>query len=195
MMKFTFEKGEGERTFIAAGMHSQGLTYMEYKVSGHWSPEPREGKIPVEMKITYGPVFVSNTELKGVFDLEEDSLRGTAVWPFNGFTGEFVFKRDPDFVRFYPAPSVTDAQVRWKFVTTAVLDRIRQHGWSRERILGRIKDGKRFRELSFKDNCGGNFTGEEFDCSNAIFSSLDEADIQFHSSLVNIGSSKTILFT
>ena len=180
--------------FIATGTHFQDFAYQEYKVTGHWSPESREGKTMVEMKVTYRAKFARNIELKGVFDPGENSLRGIAVMPLDGLTGEFVFKRDPNFVRFYPAPSVIDARARWKFVATAVLDRVRQSGWSLKRILKRIEDGKRFRELSLKAHCGGRFTREERWGLITLLRRFDEADIQFHSSLVNVSLSKIIVF-
>ena len=124
--------------------------------------------------------------MAGHFDPEENSLRGTVTWE-GGKMGEFVFKRDPDFVRFYPAPSTIDAYARWKFATAAILDRIRRQSWSTSYILKRIKDGKRYMELAIRaGHYGQGLDDDESDEYNNLLASLYEADSRFYSSLINI---------
>lgn len=194
-MKFSFSEGEGEHTFVAAGSHFRGQVFKDYKITGHWSPRSQDGSIPVEMKITYNMKGQDDTKLKGVFDPEENSLRGVAIEQFRRTTGEFVLKRNPDFVRFCPPPSITNAWRRWIFATTVVLDRVRQQAWSSKRILKRIKDRKRFVELGVRRHCTTNFSKDEERDFLALFRSLYEADVQFCASLINVKLSKTILFT
>lgn len=190
MIKFTFDKGEGENTFIAAGVHYRSGTHKNYKITGKWSPPSEDGKIPVELKIVYATTYF-DVELTGVFDPEENSLRGTMLIPTDGATGEFVFKRDPDFVRFYPAPSITNASKRWEFATTSVLDRIRRKAWSPMYILNRIKGGKRYMELSLRlKDYGRDLSTDEVAEFLALFPVLYEADTRFYASLINIDLSR-----
>ena len=191
MVKFTFSEGESERTFVAAGSHFQDMEYKDYNLVGNWSLGSQDGKIRVEMEITYGDLDYYNAELEGVFDPEENSLRGTAV----GTTAEFVFKRHPSFVRFYPAPSVLNARKRWEYVITAVLDHVRQQAWSSRRIFKRIKDRKRFMELVVKRHHGKMPTADEFKESFGLVYRLDEADFRFCASLIKIQLGRTTLFT
>ena len=193
MMKFTFSEGESERSFVATGAHFKEMEYKDYELVGNWSLGSQDGKIGVEMKITYGDEDYDYVELEGVFDPEENSLRGTAVMSLG--TGEFVFKRNPDFVRFYPVPSVTNARKRWEFAITAVLDRVRQQAWSSKRIFKRIEDRKRFMELVIQRYHGKMPTVDEFHESGSLFYRLDEADFRFCASLVKIRLSRTPLFT
>ena len=190
MIKFTFNKGEDGNTFVAAGTHYRRDRHKDYKITGKWSPPSEDGKIPVELKIVYITTW-ADIELTGVFDPEENSLRGTMFIPFDGATGEFVFKRDPDFVRFYPAPSVINARKRWEFATTLVLDRIRRKAWSPVYILKRIKDGKRYMELSLRFDYGRSLNGDEVEEFLALFPVLYEADTRFYASLNCINLSKT----
>ena len=186
MIKFTFFKGEDENAFVASGTHYQSGMYKTYKITGKWSSPLEDGRIPVELKIVYISRW-ADVELTGFFDPEENSLRGIMVIPADGTTGEFVFKRDPEFVRLYPAPSVTNTRKRWEFATTAVLDRIRREAWSPMRILKRIKDGKRYMELALRLNyCGRELTWDEFTEFLALFPILYEADARFYASLINI---------
>lgn len=90
------------------------------------------------------------------------------VMPFYQKTGEFVFKRDPDFIRFYPALSVMNARKRWEFALTMVLDRVRRRAWSSKRIFHRIRTGQRFMELILRHNYGKRVTDDE----RAEYSSL-----------------------
>jgi len=191
MIKFTFSKGEGENTFVAAGTHYRTGDHKNYKITGKWSPASGDGRIPMELKIVYTTTW-ADIELTGVFDPEENSLRGTMLIPNDGATGEFVFKRDPDFVRFYPAPSVINARKRWEFATTSVLDRIRRKAWSPTCILKRIKDGKRYIKLSIGlKYYGRDLTEDETNEFLALFPTLYEADTRFYASLINIDLSRT----
>ena len=191
MIKFTFGKAEDENTFTAAGTHYRSGMYKNYKITGKWSPPSEDGKVPVELKIVYISTW-ADIELTGVFDPEENSLRGTMLIPNDGATGEFVFKRDPELVRFYPAPSVINAKKRWEFATTSVLDRIRRESWSPLCILKRIKDGKRYMELAFRLNYyGRDLTPDEITEFLALFPVLYEADTRFYASLISIELGRT----
>ena len=191
MIKFNFDKGEDENTFTATGTHYRSGWYKNYKITGKWSPPSEDGKIPVELKIVYTSTW-AEIELTGVFDPEENSLRGTMLIPNDGSTGQFVFKRDPEFIRFYPAPSVINARKRWEFATTSVLDRIRRKTWSPVCILKRIKDGKRYMELAIMfSHYGRDLTDDEKTEFFALFPVLYEADTRFYASLISIDMSKT----
>ena len=191
MVKFTFSKGEDENTFVAAGAHHKFTTMYDYKLTGKWSAPSDDGRIPVEVKIVYFTTW-ADVELTGVFDPEENSLRGTMFIPTYGGTGEFVFKRDPDFVRFYPAPSVINARKRWEFATMSVLDRIRRKAWSPARILKRLKDGKRYMDLVLRRNYyEDSLTAHETAEFYSLLPVLYEVDVRFHASLININLSKT----
>jgi len=182
MMKFTFTKGEGERTFVATGAHYRYYEYQDYEVGGSWGLPSEDGKIPVEFKITYKGLYWNDTELKGEFDPEENSLRGNLT----ELSYDFVFKRDPDYVRFLPSPSHIDARKRWKFALTSVLDRIRRQAWSPKRISQRIKDGKRFMELTLLAPYGRPPIGDQLDEFVALLPGLYEADARFYASLNQI---------
>lgn len=194
-MKFTFGKGEGRNVFVAAGSHFRGDTYMDsYELTGTWGSPLEDGKVPVEIKIIYSEADWCTTDLKGVFDPEENSLKGTVVIPFWGTTGEFAFKRDAEFVRFYPAPSLVNARERWAFATKSVLDRVRRQAWSSKRIFKKIKDGKRFMELVLKQHYGRPQTREELDEYFASLPGIYEADVQFYASLIKVDLGKTTIF-
>ena len=195
MMKLTFIEGEGEATFTDSGSHYRGNWHQDYKITGSWGPQSEDGRTPVELVITYGTKDLVHTELKGVFDPDENSVRGDVVMPMSDVTGEVVFKRDPNFVRFYPAPSTISARKRWEFATTSVLDRVRQQAWSSKRILATIRDGKRFMELALRGCYGKNLTGDREDELLSLYPGLYEADAQFYASLVNVKLSETPIFT
>jgi hypothetical protein len=179
MMKFTFSKGKGEHTFVAAGSHFRDSWYKPYKVAGSWIPQPDGDKIPVEFKIMYALVDWKNTKLKGLFDPDENSLRGTMSAPISKLKGEFVFKRDLDFVRLYPAPSVTNPHRRWEFITTSVVDHFHRQIWSRKRILRTINDGKHSVELTLKESqYGMDLPTEEEEELLALFPCLYKSDIE-----------------
>ena len=188
MIRFTLNKGEDENTFVDAGAHCLAGDYKDYKITGKWSPPSEDGRIPVELKITY-PVARTSIELTGVFDPEENSLRGTTLSPAYGVAGEFVFKRDPDFIRFYPAPSAMNARKRWEFATTSVLDRIRRNAWSSARIFKQIKDGKRYMDLVRKQKYGR--YPIRVDEMVGFRAALYEADVRFYASLINVSLSRT----
>ena len=191
MIKLTFTKGEDENTFVAAGKHYRSTITDDYEITGKWSPSSEDGGIVVEFKIAYIVDRWASIDLTGVFDPEENSLRGTTLTPAYGVAGEFVFKRDPDFVRFYPAPSVMDARKRWEFATTSVLDRIRRKAWSPARILKRIKDGKRYRDLVFEKKYGRYLSVDEIAGFRALLPALYEADVRFYASLIDIDLDRT----
>ena len=134
----------------------------------------------VDMKVDYATAWQGIT-MTGHFDVEENSLRGTTTWG-----GEFVFKRDPDFVRLYPAPSTIDARARWKFATRVVLDRIRRQSWSPHYILKRIKDGKRYLALTLRWHYGKKLNDDEWAEYYDILPSLFETDARFYVSRLNI---------
>lgn len=190
MTKYTFSKGEEENTLVATGTHYQRGILKHYVFTGRWSPALEDGKIPMEMKNVNITKWAS-MELTGVFDPEENSLRGTLVYSSMRTKGEFVFKRDPSLVRFYRAPSVTNARERWDFAITLVLDRIRREAWSPVYILKRIRDGKRYKELSLKTHYGRHPTRDEFRELLCFFPVLYEADARFYTSLIRINLNNT----
>lgn len=190
MMKLTLNEGEGDRTFVASGTHFRGSIREKYTVFGRWDHRSRGGKIPVRLQIIYGAALHS-TVLEGVYDPGENSLRGITATPTGG---EFVLKRDPDFVRFYPAPSAINARERWRFCITVVLDYVRQQAWSSRRILRRIKDGKRYMELALKKSCGRDLIEDEMEEFLALLPGLYEADARFYASLIRINLSKIPVF-
>ena len=198
MIKLTFQPGEGENTFVATGSHFRESWYKNCKVAGSWSPPRGDGKIPVGFKIIYSSMGAdwSNAELKGSFDPEENSLRGAMEMPNSKLVGEFVFKRDPDFVRFYPAPSVINARTRWEFAMTSTLDRVRRQAWSSQQIVRKLKDGKRFMELTLRESYYGmDLDRDEEEELLALFPGLYEADAQFYASLIDINRRKNPTFT
>ena len=143
----------------------------------------------VDMTVEYMATW-SHLALAGYFDPEENSIKGTLTFS-DGIPGEFVFKRNPDFVRLYPAPSIIDARARWRFATKVILDRIQRRSWSPSYILKRIKDRKRYMDLSLRyDYYGKKFDGDESDEYKDLVSSLYETDARFYASLINIKLSK-----
>ena len=182
MTKYTLIKGEDEGTFVTVWEDYQRGRYREFRIPGSWSPPTEDGKTPVEMEID-GEVAV-----KGTFDPEENSIRGTTE-----LMGEFVFKRDPDFLMFYPPPCALNAQTRWKFAMTSVLGRIRQKAWSSKRILKKLKDGKRFMELTLSTE-SGNYKPDEREELFSLFPCLYEADTRFFHSLVSLRLLELTLF-
>ena len=186
MMKFTLSKGEEERTFLAAGAHYRFCWYENYCITGTWGPPSENGKIPVELKITYRNQGWFNIDVKGVFDPEENTLRGTTT--SEEFQNELVFKRDPDLVRLCPGPRrTTDARDRWGFVKTVILDRVRRQAWSSKQILEKLKDRNRFIEMTLKP-LEGLVTMDELNFG------LREEDVRFYASIMNVRLSKTIRF-
>ena len=196
MMKFSLSKSEGGYTFLAAGAHYRYFSYESYQITGTWGLPSEDGKIPVEIKITYcGKSWLDIVGLKGVFDPEESSLKGAAA-SNTIFPEEFVFKRNPDFVRLYPAPSAINALERWVFVKTSIMDRVRRQAWSSKRILKKLKDRKRFIELSVKlcDSTVMSRDEDEAEEYEALTFHLCVDDLQFCASIINVRLSKTIRF-
>ena len=184
MIKWTLNRGSGENSITASGTHYHSGFHKTYTITGTTGPL-EGGKMRVDLKVNYESMWLG-IRLTGYFDSEENSLKGTITMS-DGGPGEFVFKRDPDFVRLYPAPSVIDAEERWKFATTVILDRIRQESWSPSHILKRIKNGKRYMELAIRDDYYGQvLDDDEFDEYNELLSSLYESDARFYASLINI---------
>lgn len=193
MSKFTFRQGEREQTFTAVGAHYYSGRYLDYEITGNWSSDLLEdGKVPMELKITYGTTDWGDIGLRGVFDPEENSLRGiTDLWEG---VGEFVFKRDPDFVRLYPAPSVINARRRWVFALQSILDRVRHQAWSSKQIFKRLKGRKRFTELTLRLYYGEDWAVEEVEEYYGLLPGLYEADAQFYASVINMKLSNTVNF-
>jgi len=194
MIKFTLNEGEVENALFAAGTHYDRDISKDYKIAGKRSPPSEDGRISAELKISYASMW-ADIELTGVFDPEENSLRGIMLIPHNGVMGEFVFKRHPDLVRFYPAPSITGARERWEFATTTVLDRIRRKAWSSAYILKRIRDRKRYIELSLRFYYGRDLNEDEQKEFSALCLILSEADVRFCASLIRIKLSETPIFS
>ena len=196
MIKLTFSKGDSGHTFVAAGAHYRGGKYKDYRIIGGWGPPSADGTIPVQLKITYSTTDWDNTELRGTFDPKLNTLKGTSDMPVSKRTGEFVFKRDPDIVRFHPAPSTMTPRKWWRFATTSVLDHVRQQAWSPTRISKRIKDRKRFMELTLRESYYGiDLDVDEEDELLRLFLDLCEADVQLCASLMDIHRSETPAFT
>ena len=184
MIKWTLDRGSEENSIVASGTHYYSGFHKTYILTGINGPF-EDGKMPVDLKIKYESMWYDIT-LTGHFYLEENSLRGTTKMS-DGTPGEFVFKRDPDFVRFYPAPSTINAGERWKFATRAVLDHIRRKSWSPSYVLKRIKGGKRYMELAIRDEYyGRELNDDEADEYYGLMSSLYESDARFYASLINI---------
>ena len=185
MFKLTLTEGDGDGMFVAIGEHYRSGNHISYEVTGVWRPSLGDGKIPVELQIVYSDPDWGIIELQGVFDPEENSLKG-----YGALTWEFVFKRDPDYVRFYPAPSVINARERWEFATTSVLDRIRRQAWSSKWILQKLQDGRRFIELTLKRVSGRVLNWDEVNELCTLSSGLYEADARLYASFVAIKLSK-----
>ena len=190
MIKFTSIKDEEGNTFTATGTHYQRGQPYNYKITGKRNPPSEDGRILVELKLTYTTVE-DDLELNGVFDPEENSLRGTTVFLPDRSTGQFVFKRDPDLVRFYPPPSTINARKRWEFATRSVLDGIRRKVWSPAYILKRIKDRRRYMELCLRLYYGRYPNDDELAELSSLFSVLYEADVRFYASLIRINLNET----
>ena len=191
MRDLTLNRGNEENSIVASGTHYQYGYRKEYTLTGTTGPL-EDGRVPVNLKIDY-PTGWQGITLMGHFDPEESSLRGTVTWEDES-VGEFVFKRDPDLVRFYPAPSTIDARARWKFATTVTLDRIQRQSWSPSYILKRIKDGKRYMQLAiwdeyYKRRLNDDERGEFDD----LLSSLYTADARFYASRINIKLSEAMI--
>lgn len=193
MIKLSLDKGEKEQTFVASGTHYVGSWEQNYEITGNWGSPLADGRIPVVLKMAYKAARWCDMEMEGVFDPEQNSLRGTSSGKYMS-PGDFLFKRDPDFVRFYPAPSFINARRRWEFALTAVLDRVRRQSWSPKRISKQIKDGKRYMELVIRRRYGRKPTWGEVSELLDLLPGLYEADARFYASLINIHLSNTYIF-
>jgi len=183
MKSWTLGRGSEENSIVASGTHYRSGYQKPYTLTGTTGPL-EDGRLSVDLKVNYSNGWQCVT-MMGCFDPGENSLRGAVTLP-DWSQGEFVFKRDPDFVRFYPAPSTIDARARWKFVMTVTLDRIRRQSWSPSYIFKRIKDGKRYMELALRDDYyGKSLNGDEQGEFNDLLSSLYEADARFYASRIN----------
>jgi len=188
MIKWTLNRGSEENSIVSSGTQYHSGYHKTYTITGNTGPL-EGGRIRVDLKISY-PTLWLDISMMGHFDSEENSLKGTVTMS-DGTPGEFVFKRDPDYVRLYPAPSTIDVEARWKFATRAILDRIRQRSWSPSYILKQIEDGKRYMQLAIRDDYyGQELDDDEVDEYNDLLSSLYESDARFYASLINIKLSK-----
>jgi hypothetical protein len=189
MIKWTLNRGSGENLIAASGIHYYAGYHKTYTLTGT-TGALEGGKVRVNLEIRYATVMWLDVSMTGYYDPEENSLRGTITLS-DGTPGEFVFKRDPDFVRFYPAPYTIDARARWKFATAAILDRIRRHPWSLSYILKRIRDGERYMELAIREEYYGKvLNDDELDGYDDLLSSFYESDARFYASLIRIKLSK-----
>jgi hypothetical protein len=193
MLTFTLSEGAGERKLVA---DSKGYVHGEHKEEkfiGTWAPPSEDKKVAIDLDVTKDTTRPGFIKLKGSFDPKEDSLRGDVVLSSGEEIGEFVFKRDADFVRFYPAPSKVNASTRWEFALRSVRDRVSRQAWSSDRILKRIEIGKQFMELLLKFHCGMGTQDDETAYHDLSFG-FDEADVQFYDFMVKASLSKTVIF-
>ncbi|KAF9654056.1 hypothetical protein BDM02DRAFT_1189800 [Thelephora ganbajun] len=186
MIILTLNRGDGENSLTASGTQHRASYLKIFTVTGKSGAPKEDGKIPVELKFVYTSVW-SDVELTGKFDPEERSLRGTVLYDQGVSTGDFVFKRNPDFVRFRVSPSITTARERWEFAITVVLDRIRRGSWSSRYILQRIKDGRKYMEMSIRNNYyGRRLDADEENEYYRLCSTLLAGDARFYASLIKI---------
>jgi hypothetical protein len=188
MMKWTLERGSAENTIVASGIQYHPEIQKTYTLIGT-TGDLENGRVQVDLKINYRTLR-PDTSMTGYFDLEENSVRGTLTLS-NGNRGEFAFKRDPDLVRLYPAPSTIDAKARWKFAMAVILDRIRRKSWPLSYILKRVKVRERYMELAIRDSHYGKaLNGDEYEEYDDLLASLYEADSRFYASLIKMNVSK-----
>ena len=188
MIMLTLNRGSGENSITASGTHYRSGYHKTFTLTGT-TGTLEGGQVKVDMAVEY-VVTWGGLAMTGYFDPGENSIKGTLTFS-DDTLGEFVFKRNPDFVRLYPAPSTIDARTRWKFATKVILDRIQRRSWSPSYILKRIKDGKRYMDLSLRhEYYGKKLDGDESDEYNELVSSLYDTDARFYASLINIKLSK-----
>jgi len=184
VITLTLTPGEGENSLAASGTHYRAADHKIFTVTGKFGTPEEDGKIPVEFKFVYAAIYVG-VDLKGKFDPEENSLRGTFKLSSRPVAGDFVFKRSPDFVRFYPSPSIMTPRKMWEFAIMAVLDKIRRDSWSPRYLLQRIKDGKKYVELSIRANhYGRDLDADEQQEYSRLFSTLLAGDGRFYACLI-----------
>jgi len=185
---WTINRGSEEGSITASGTHYRSGYHKVFDLTGT-TGALEGGKMQVYLTIDYVTTW-GGLAMEGYFDSEENSLKGTLTFS-DDTPGEFVFKRHPDFIRLYPAPSTIDARTRWKFATTVILDRIRRQSWSPSYILKRIEGGKRYMDLSLRfEYYGKKLEGDELDEYHGLVSSLYDTDARFYASLINIKLSK-----
>ena len=186
VITLVLKRGTGENSLAASGTHYRAGYHKTFTITGKSGTPQEDGKIPVELKFVYVAIWI-DAELTGKFDPEDKSLRGTIKYGSGTIAGDFVFKRNPDLVRFYPSPSTITARKRWEFATTAVLDKIRRDSWSPRCLLQRIKDGKRYMEFSMRsDYHGRKLDADEEKEYHGLYSSLRAGDARFYASLIKI---------
>ena len=186
MITLTLTRGEDENSLVASGTHYRAGDHKTFTVTGKFGTSGEDGMTPVDLKFSYASIWLG-VELTGKFDPEENSLRGTLKLESGTVDGYFVFKRSPDFVRFYPSPETITARKRWEFAITAVLDKIRRNSWSSTYILKRIKDGKRYMEMSIRGfHYGKKLNDDELDEYFNLYSTLLAGDAQLYAALIKI---------
>lgn len=186
VITLTLTPGEGENSLAASGTHYLAGDHKTFTVTGKFGTPEEDGKIPVQFKFVYAAIWM-DVEMKGKFDPSEGSLRGTLKFSSHTTAGDFVFKRSPDFIRFYPSPSTMTARKRWEFATTAVLDKIRRDSWSPRYLLQRIKDGKRYVELAIRSHYyGRDLDPDEENEYRSMFSTFLPGDGRFYACLIKI---------
>ena len=186
MIALTLTRGDGENVLTATGSHHMAGYRKAFTVTGKSGIPEEDGKIPMVLKFVYVAIW-KDSELTGKFDPEEKSFRGTVTFGTEKNPGEFVFKRNPDFVRFYVSPSSVTARKRWGFATRVVLDRIRRDAWSPRYFVPRIKNGKRYMEMSIRDRHYGRALSEdELKEFHELFFTLRVEDARFYASLITI---------
>ena len=188
MIMLTLNRGSEEYSITASGTHYRSGYHKTYTLIGT-TGTLEDGQMQVLMTVDYVATW-GGLAMVGYFDPGENSIKGILTFS-DGTTGEFVFKRNQDFVRLYPAPSIIDARTRWKFATKVILDRIQRQSWSPSYILKRIKDRKRYMDLSLRyEYYGKKLDGDESDEYYDLVSSLYDTDARFYASLINIKLSK-----
>ena len=184
LITLTLTRGEDENSLVASGTHYRAGYYKTFTITGKFGTAEEDGKVPVDLKFVYVAIF-SDVVLTGKFDPEEKSLRGTTKFGLSTAAGDFVFKRNPDFVRFYPSPSAITPRKRWEFAITAILDKIRRCYWSPTYILQRIRDGKKYVEWSIRENhYGRNLSADEEREYYNLYPTLLAGDARFYASLI-----------
>lgn len=185
LITLTLARGGSENSLAASGTYCSPYSHSEttYTVTGKFGTPEEDGRTPMGLTFIHPPPYL-DTELEGKFDPEEKSLRGTFKYYSGMFTGDFVFKRIPDFLRFYPPPATTTALKRWRFATMVVLDKIQRDSCSPTHLLQRVKDGRRYMELSIRARHYGKVldTYDEAEYSK-LFTTL-AGDAQFFASLI-----------
>ena len=181
MITLTLTRGEDESSLAASGTCYDGGHHKTFTIAGNFGIPEEDGKVPLELSFVCVGTFCGM--FTGKFDPEEKSLRGSST-PGQG-SDVIVFKRSPYFVRFYPSPPTITARRRWEFAMATVLDKIRRDSWSPAYILRRIKDGKRYMELSIRKRYyGRKLNAGEREEYSKLLSALFPGDPRFYASLI-----------